>query len=102
MTQTLKKRSIKTVSPPPTSEKRFHRIDERHAAELAQTLRALATRAHQAVKAAGAFGKPTNTLELIDLQTEIHRLEIELETQGLAHLLGYVVALRREVESKLG
>jgi hypothetical protein len=102
MTQTVKKKVIKTVSPLPTFEKRFHRIDGRHAAELAQTLRALATRAHQAVKATCAFEKPSNSLELIDLQTEIHRLEIELETQGLEHLLGYVVALRREVESKLG
>jgi hypothetical protein len=119
MTQILRKRAIKTTPPRQAHEHghahghdgrvpRAH-ADAQHAADLAQTLRALATRAHQAVKEKArdaadcdhASNGQSHTQTLVDLQAEIHRLQAELESQGLHRLVAYVTALRQEIEAVL-
>ena len=103
MTQILRKRLNKTTAPPhehePAPEGRAARAEVRHADELAQALRALATRAHQEVKVAASLDGASKDRMLLDLWDEIHRLQVELEIHGLDHLVLYVTALRQRIES---
>lgn len=105
-TQLLRKRMTRTM-PPLFADTRSGRAPQScgsHATELAQSLRSLAMRAHQAVKdQAGAKREhPENHQTLRDLQAEIHRLQSEFECQGLKALAAYTAALGRQVRSKLG
>ena len=105
MTQILKKRAIRTTSPPhhQVTEGRNLRIESREdAAELAADLRRLAMRSFRAVKQAEELDDASNGRLLAELRTESHRLQAELEGQGLDPLATYVAALRRQVEWKLG
>ena len=106
MTRTLFKRTHRTTSPPHAHgpEGRVMRPTIRHdAADLAATLLALATRAHEAVKAAGdhdhADGPRRN--ELSDLRNAIAQLEDDFRSQNLDIMVSYVAALRHQVEAKL-
>ena len=105
-TQLLRKRMTRTM-PPPHADARSGRVPRScgsHAAELAQALRSLALRAHQAMKDQGGARRdhPANSQTLRDLQAEIHRLQSEFESQGLHTLAAYTAALGRQVGSKLG
>jgi hypothetical protein len=105
-TQLLRKRMTRTM-PPPYADARSGRLPRScgsHAADLAQALRSLALRAHQAVKDQPSARRdhPTNCQALLDLQTEIHRLQSEFESQGLETLAAYTAALGRQVGSRLG
>jgi hypothetical protein len=105
MTQILKKRSIRTTSPPhhhPGDGRTPGPEGREDAAELAAGLRRLATQSFHAVKEAGQRGREANRRLLADLRAESHRLQAELEGQGLDPLATYVAALRRQVEWKLG
>jgi hypothetical protein len=105
-TQILRKRMTRTI-PSPYAEARSARAPRScgsHAADLAQWLRSLALRAHQAVKeqAGARRDHPANSQALRDLQAEIHRLQSEFESQGLETLAAYTAALGRQVGSRLG
>ena len=71
------------------------------AADLAATLRALATRAHEAVKAAGRSRDGPGRNELSDLRNAIAQLEDDFRSQNLDIMVSYVAALRHQVEAKL-
>jgi hypothetical protein len=71
------------------------------AADLAATLRALATRAHEAVRASGDQVDGSMHHELSDLRNAIVQLEDDFRRQRLDSMVTYVVALRQQVESKL-
>jgi hypothetical protein len=105
-TQLLRKRMTRTM-PPPFADTRSGRAPQScgsHATDLAQSLRSLALRAHQAVKdQSGARGDhPVNSQTLRDLQAEIQRLQTQFESQGLEALAAYTAALGRQVRSRLG
>jgi hypothetical protein len=105
-TQLLRKRMTRTM-PPLFADTRSGRTPQScgsHATELAQSLRSLALRAHQAMRdqAGSRREHPANSQALRDLQTEIHRLESEFESQGLEALATYTAALGRQVRSRLG
>lgn len=105
-TQLLRKRMTRTM-PPPFADARSGRAARScgtHAADLAHTLRSLALRAHQAVKdqTGAKRDHAVNCQTLLDLQTEIHRLQSEFESQGLHTLAAYTAALGRQVGSRLG
>jgi hypothetical protein len=105
-TQLLRKRMTRTM-PPPFADTRNARAPQScgsQATDLAQCLRSLALRAHQAVKdQAGAKRDHTaNYQALRDLQAEIQRLQSEFESQGLDTLAAYTAALGRQVRSRLG
>jgi hypothetical protein len=79
--------------------------DVRHdPAELAVTLRDLATRAHRAVRALDAApAADTDTLrELAELHPRIVELQHWIDGESQRGLGSYLSALRREVESRLG
>jgi hypothetical protein len=105
MSQMLKKRTPRTTSTlPPYNTLDGHacRFDGRpDAAALAHALRCLAVRAYRAVKAAEKQSGTPSAAELLDLRSEIRRLQSETEAQGLHYLAAYVAALRQEVEAKL-
>ena len=71
------------------------------AADLAATLRALATRAHEAVKIASDHADGSTRHELSDLRNAIAQLEDDFRSQNLHTMVSYVVALRQQVEAKL-
>jgi hypothetical protein len=105
MTQTLKKRAMRTTAPlhHNPGECRAPRSDAREAtADLAADLRRLAMDSFHAVKEAGGHDDEANRRLLAELRAESHRLQAELEGQGLDPLATYVAALRRQVEWKLG
>jgi Spy/CpxP family protein refolding chaperone len=104
MPRTLFKRTHRTVTPPhaPGPEGRAMRTKIRHdAAELAATLRALATQAHEAVKATGDHSDGSMRHELSNLRNAIAQLEDDFRSQNLTTMVPYLVALREQVESKL-
>jgi hypothetical protein len=71
------------------------------AADLAATLRVLASKAHEAVKAIETRQRHLTCKELDDLRIAIGCLENEFRAQNLRSLIPYVVALRQQVETKL-
>jgi Spy/CpxP family protein refolding chaperone len=73
----------------------------RDAADLAATLRALATRAHEAVRAAGDRAEGPMRHELSELRNAIAQLEDDFRSQNLDTVIPYVVALRQQVEARL-
>ena len=104
MTRTLFKRIYRTPSSPHAHgpEGRAMRPTMRHdAADLAATLRALATRAHEAVKATGDHAEGSMRRELSDLRNAIAQLEDDFRSQNLNTMVSYVAALREQVEAKL-
>ena len=104
MTQTLRKRAMRTTSSPhhQPGEGRIPRIEGREdAADLAADIRRLAMDSFHAVKEAGGHDDEANRRLLAELRAESHRLQAELEGQGLDPLATYVAALRRQVEWKL-
>jgi hypothetical protein len=105
-TQLSRKRMTRTMPLPHADVRSGHvpRPCGSHAAELAQALRSLALRAHQAMKdqAGARRDHPANSQALRDLQAEIHRLQSEFECQGLHALAAYTAALGRQVRSRLG
>jgi hypothetical protein len=104
MTQVLKKRAMRATpsSHHPTVEGRIPQIEGREdAADLAADIRRLAMDSFHALKEAGAHDDEANRRLLAELRTESHRLQAELEGQGLDPLATYVAALRRQVEWKL-
>jgi hypothetical protein len=70
-------------------------------AELAEVLRGLAVRAHDALKAFQTRCDECSREELHSLRNAIHWLENELRAQGLERMLPYVASLRRQVECAL-
>jgi hypothetical protein len=85
---------------------------EHDPASLSAELRELAVRAHRLVRATdGSRSQPTPDAqagvlfnlgqELIELRSEIVRLEQKLRAQNLGGLLAYVSALRQRVEENL-
>jgi hypothetical protein len=106
MTQMLRKRMTRTIHPPHAEVRngRASRSCDSHAADLAQALRSLVLRAHQAVKEQKDASRDhaANPQALRDLQAEIHRLQSEFENQGLETLAAYTAALARQVGSRLG
>lgn len=104
MTQVLKKRTTRTAFPPHghSTEGRNTRTEGgEDAAELAEDLRRLAMRCFLAVKQLERPDEASNGRLLAELRAESHRLQAELEGQGLDPLANYVAALRRQVEWKL-
>jgi hypothetical protein len=104
MTQTMQKRFSRTSSPPhvPAFEGRAMRPHTRRdAAEMAATLRSLATRAHQAVKAFETRQHRLAGSELTELVSAICQLEDDFRKQELHHLVPYVAALRHQVQTRL-
>ena len=75
------------------------------AADLASTLRALASRAHQMVKVVegrDAQDDPDQIRhDLADLNQAICSLEDQVKTQNLLSLVPYISALRQKVEFAL-
>jgi len=71
------------------------------AADLASTLRALAMRAHEAMKVAGDDADGAARHELSNLRVEIAGLEDDFRSQNLNDVASYVAALRQQVEAKL-
>jgi hypothetical protein len=71
-------------------------------ADLAATLRSLALRAYQAVRADGPDDDDLALRELRDLKEAISKLHAELRIRKLDQLIPYVSALGDEVEAKLG
>jgi hypothetical protein len=68
-------------------------------AGLAETLRALALRAHRAIRTERT---EETRRERDELRHALGRLESDCSSQGLNRLVPYVAALRREVETRLG
>lgn len=73
----------------------------RDPAEMAATLRVLATRAHEAVKSLEHRRQPLSLAELAELRVAIRQLEDDFRTQDLHGLVPYVAALREHVETRL-
>jgi hypothetical protein len=73
----------------------------RDAADMAASLRSLATRAHEAVKAFETRRHRPPSEELAELMAAIHQLENDFRTQNLHDLIPYVAALRHQVETRL-
>ncbi|MGC8643873.1 MAG: hypothetical protein ACP5XB_28765 [Isosphaeraceae bacterium] len=73
----------------------------RDPAEMAASLRSLATRAHQAVKAFETRQHRLAGVELNELVSAIRQLEDDFRKQELHHLVPYVVALRHQVQTRL-
>ena len=105
MTHTVRKRMLRTLSPP-----HAHGLDSRLSrsdalidpADLAEALRVLAIRAHHSLKIAHDRVDESIQAELHDLRRSIRWLEDEFRSQQLDRLLPYVVSLRHQVESILG
>jgi hypothetical protein len=72
-------------------------------AKLSVTLRELALRAHQLVRASGGSGPGTDSLEeeLTEVHAQIVRLQRNLGSHQLDDLGTYVAALRERVEECL-
>ncbi|MGO9115504.1 MAG: hypothetical protein ACLP9L_40350 [Thermoguttaceae bacterium] len=105
MTHTLRKRILRTTSPPHVHgpDGRMPRSDAViDPADLAEALRVLAIRAHHALKIAQDRVDESIRVELHDLRTAIRWLEDEFRTQQLDRMLPYVVSLRHQIESLLG
>jgi hypothetical protein len=105
MTQTLRKRAMRATSSPHhhPGEGRLPQPDcGEDAADLAVDLRRLAVRSFHAVKEAARHDDEANRRLLAELRAESHRLQAELEGQGLDPLATYVAALRRQIEWELG
>ena len=73
----------------------------RDAADMAASLRSLATRAHEAVKAFESRKHRPGGHELAELLAAIHELENDFRAQNLDDLVPYVTALRQQVETRL-
>ena len=105
-TQLLRKRMTRTLTAPNIDMRtgRAPRSCETQAADLAQALRSVVLRAHQAVKhhKRASHDHPVSSQTLHDLQTDIHRLQSEFDRQGLHSLAAYATALGRQVRSRLG
>jgi hypothetical protein len=104
MTQTRPKRLIRTPFSPHAHGLEGHTMRphyRRDAAEMAATLRSLATRAHQAVKAHESGQRRLAHGELAELKSAIHQLEDDFRGQDLHDLVPYVAALRHQVERRL-
>ena len=104
MTHTLRKRILRSTSPPDTHgpDNRMPQSDVLiDPADLAEALRVLAIRAHHALKIAQDRVDESIRVELHDLRTAIRWLEDQFRSQQLDRLLPYVVSLRHQVESML-
>lgn len=103
----IRKRILRTTSPPHAhgSDCRVPRSgvqnDPVDPADLAEALRALAIRAHHALKIAQHRVDESIRVELHDLRTAIRWLEDEFRAQQLDRMLPYVVSLRSQIESVL-
>ena len=105
MTHTLRKRILRATSPlhahGPDGDVLWSGT-QNNPADLAEALRALAIRAHHALKIAQDRVDESIRVELRDLRTAIRWLEDEFRTQQLDRMLPYVVSLRNQIESTLG
>ena len=103
MTFTLSKPIRRAFSPAHTRSAEASRDVRHDPAELAVTLRDLATRAHRAVRALDAApAADAARRELAELHPRIVELQRGIDGESQQGLGSYLSALRREVESRLG
>ncbi len=93
-------RAQPTLRTPPRRDAGSGHFDLLDPSQLSATLRELAMRAHQLVRARRRDGPPTNE-ELTEVHSRIVQLERSLDKQDLGDLASYVSALRQRVEQHL-
>jgi hypothetical protein len=91
-------RAQPTLRTPPRRDAGSGHFDLLDPSQLSATLRELAMRAHQLVRAGDATA---HEQELTEVHTRIVQLERSLDKQDLGDLASYVSALRQRVEQHL-